>query len=82
MAQIAGWARVSRPAHPRYTCVRDLNGPWLLYENESDPFEKRLDDPALVDIQAALEDVLQARLRERNDFFFPSVGVIENRVEG
>lgn len=67
MAQIAGWARVSRPAHPRYTCVRDLNGPWLLYENESDPLENRLDDPALV---------------ERNDFFFLTLGVFENRVEG
>src|SRR5215218_2528619 len=32
----------------RYTYVRDLTGPWLLYDNQVDPYQQRnlIDDPA------------------------------------
>lgn len=48
----------------RYTYVRDSNGPWLLYDNQADPFQMRnlIDDPAHAGIRADLEAELQRQL--------------------
>lgn len=55
----------------RFTYVRDLNGPWLLYDNMEDPFQMNnlvnLDE--YIYIQSELEKQLQQLLKERNDKF-------------
>jgi arylsulfatase A-like enzyme len=55
----------------RYTYVRDLDGPWLLYDNETDPYQLHnlIDDPAYADLQAQLETALQTRLDQLGDEF-------------
>jgi len=55
----------------RHTYVRDLDGPWLLYDNESDPFQKNNLAGALAarSIQAELDAMLREILRERGDAF-------------
>ena len=55
----------------RYTYVRDLNGPWLLYDNKTDPYQMNnlvgLDE--YVFIQSDLENQLQMWLENTNDQF-------------
>ena len=57
----------------RFTYVRDLNGPWLLYDNVLDPFQMNnllgLDE--YVYIQSDLEKQLQDWLKRTNDSFLP-----------
>ncbi len=57
----------------RYTYCRDLQGPWLLYDNAEDPFQQRnlVDDPGFAKIRAELEERLQGRLRQTGDEFLP-----------
>ncbi|MBN1675375.1 MAG: sulfatase [Kiritimatiellae bacterium] len=57
----------------RHTYVRDLNGPWLLFDNEADPYQQHnlRDDPAHLDLRAALDARLDAKLRRLNDEFLP-----------
>ena len=57
----------------RYTYVRDLNGPWLLFDNQNDPFQtnnlaSRTEHSAL---EAELERDLKRKLKEQNDQFRP-----------
>jgi arylsulfatase A-like enzyme len=55
----------------RYTYVRNLDGPWLLYDNEADPYQMNnlINSPEHAELQAALEGRLQARLDELGDEF-------------
>lgn len=57
----------------RYTYVRDLNGPWLLYDNKMDPYQMNnligLDEYTY--IQSDLEKQLQELLQKTNDKFLP-----------
>ena len=57
----------------RYTYVRSQEGPWLMYDNESDPYQMQnlIGDPAQADLQKDLEAKLQARLDETGDRFLP-----------
>ncbi|UCC97769.1 MAG: sulfatase [Phycisphaerales bacterium] len=57
----------------RYTYVRDLNGPWLLYDNQADPYQQTnlCDDPKYSQIRRELEDVLSRKLKQTNDEFLP-----------
>ncbi|MBN2452200.1 MAG: sulfatase [Lentisphaeria bacterium] len=56
----------------RYTYVRSVEGPWLLYDNDADPYQ--LDNlcgqPSAAPVQARLEALLQDRLRATDDPFF------------
>ncbi len=56
-----------------HTYARDLNGPWLLYDNEADPFQMTnlVDRPELKSLQADLESQLQDKLDDRGDEFLP-----------
>jgi arylsulfatase A-like enzyme len=58
----------------RYTYVRDLNGPWLLYDNEADPYQQHnlIGAPAAADLQAQLEPILAGKLKEAGDKFEPA----------
>ena len=55
----------------RYTFVRDLDGPWLFYDNENDPYQQRnlCDDPPSQSVQSHLDELLTGLLLERHDRF-------------
>jgi len=55
----------------RYTYVRDLNGPWLLYDNEKDPYQldNLCNKPQHAKLQKKLEALLAQKLNETNDDF-------------
>ena len=57
----------------RYTYVRALEGPWLLFDNKTDPYQMKnlCNDPSVADQQRELETILQRKLRETNDDFQP-----------
>jgi arylsulfatase A-like enzyme len=57
----------------RHTYVRDLNGPWLLYDNEADPYQlKNLAGlPEHAKLQSELEARLRKKLAEQRDEFRP-----------
>ncbi len=63
----------------RYTYVRDLRGPWLLFDNEKDPFQKTnlIDHPEWAPLQAELEAKLQHKLAAANDKFLPATAYIK-----
>ena len=54
-----------------HTYVRDLEGPWLLYDNSADPYQldNLVGKPEASSVQAELESRLTARLAERGDGF-------------
>ncbi len=51
----------------RYTYVRKLDGPWLLYDNREDPYqlENLLDSPRFGDLQRELDHLLNRMLAVR-----------------
>ncbi len=57
----------------RYTYVRDLNGPWLLYDNKLDPYQMNnlLGTDEYIFIQSDLDNQLQEWLSKTNDDFLP-----------
>ena len=57
----------------QYTYVKDLNGPWLLYDNWADPYqlENLIDNAAYAEIQKKLDKELMNMLKQRNDEFLP-----------
>jgi arylsulfatase A-like enzyme len=58
----------------RYTYARRLNGPWLLYDNKTDPFQQNnlIGKPEFKDLQAKLEAKLSQKLKETGDEFLPA----------
>ena len=63
----------------RYTYVRNTDGPWLLYDNKTDPCQLNnlIDRAAASGLQAQLEARLQERLAERNDEFLEGRAYLE-----
>ncbi|NQU41866.1 sulfatase, partial [bacterium] len=62
----------------RYTYARSLEGPWLLFDNEEDPFQvdnlvNRLEH---ADLQRKLDEWLERKLEEMNDRFLPGMDYI------
>ncbi|MCC2686540.1 MAG: sulfatase, partial [Paenibacillaceae bacterium] len=57
----------------RYTYVRDLNGPWLMYDNERDPYQLTnvCGLAEYAEQQRQLDELLTRMLRERGDEFLP-----------
>lgn len=58
----------------RYTYVKDLNGPWLLYDNDRDPYQidNLINKHQLSATQAALDKLLTSKLHQTNDSFMPA----------
>lgn len=58
----------------RYTYVEDLEGPWLLYDNETDPFqmENLVNLPEYSGLQKNLKKKLEGLLNKADDKFLPS----------
>ena len=63
----------------RYSYARDLNGPWLLYDNQSDPYqlENLVGRPECATLQDKLNSRLVRKLAEQNDAFLPGTTYIE-----
>ncbi len=57
----------------RYTYVRDLNGPWLLFDNDQDPWQMNnlVSSTSASRIQKRLDHVLTRKLRIAGDQFLP-----------
>ncbi len=57
----------------RYTFVRDLNSPWLLFDNLQDPFQTNnlVNQLRHAKIQTQLDRLLQQKLKARGDHFRP-----------
>jgi arylsulfatase A-like enzyme len=55
----------------RYTYVRDLNGPWLLFDNKTDPFQQHnlVEQPGSAKLQSRLDALLQSKLKAAGDEF-------------
>jgi arylsulfatase A-like enzyme len=62
----------------RYTYVRALDGPWLLFDNTTDPFqlENLIGTPDAAKPQTDLDELLQRKLRAANDSFLPATQYI------
>lgn len=57
----------------RYTFVRDLQGPWLLFDNQVDPFQTNnlVNLPAHASLQSTLDSLLSKKLKQQGDEFRP-----------
>ena len=55
----------------RYTYVSTLEGPWLLYDNEDDPYQMKnlISEPSASDLLERLNNQLQAHLESTGDEF-------------
>lgn len=63
----------------RFTYVRDLNGPWLLYDNQNDPYQQEnlCGQANKNTIQRELDTLLNQELLRRGDSFDPGEKYIE-----
>lgn len=61
-----------------YTYVRDLNGPWLLFDNKTDPYQLNnlVGSPRAAKQQAELDATLQRKLQAAHDSFLPAADYI------
>jgi arylsulfatase A-like enzyme len=57
----------------RYTYVRGLDGPWLLFDNQEDPYQMHnlVGMPEHAALQKQLDDLLNQKLKEEHDDFRP-----------
>lgn len=62
----------------RYTYVRDLKGPWLLFDNKEDPYQTNnvVNHAKHAALQREMEKLLERKLRERRDEFRPAAEYI------
>ncbi len=63
----------------RYTYVRSLEGPWLLYDNETDPYqlENKVAEPDCQAVREKLEAELTRLLKKTQDDFRPGTEYIQ-----
>ena len=63
----------------QYTYVRDLKGPWLLFDNTKDPFQLNnlVSESGFSGVQQDLDTRLKNVLRKRNDEFKPGMDYVK-----
>ena len=63
----------------QYTYTRDLNGPWLLFDNAKDPLQMNnlAGKQAYAKVQADLDKRLTNVLRKRKDKFLPGLEYVK-----
>jgi len=63
----------------QYTYVRDLNGPWLLYDNKKDPYQLNnlCGRSEHGELQKKLEGILSQKLKRTHDEFLPGADYIK-----
>ncbi len=73
---IPEWRGVRTKTH---TYAETLDGPWLLFDNVADPYQRRnlADNPTVADTQAALQAELQSWLARLRDQFLPLEAYVE-----
>lgn len=72
-----GFAEYRGVRTPRYTYVRSIHAPWLLYDNLTDPYQKRNLAGKERALQARLERRLDGLLKKAGDEFLPGDRYIE-----
>ena len=62
----------------RHSYVRDLAGPWLLFDNEADPHQQHnlIGQPEATALQAELDAQLTRKLKTNGDAFLPAADYI------
>ncbi len=65
----------------RYTYVRDLNGPWLLFDNQRDPFQTNnlVNVAGHAKLQSQLDTALSLKLKEQYDGFLSGDDYVSQR---
>ena len=68
----------------RYTYVRSIRGPWLLYDNRGDPFQMRnlCGRSEHKNLQSRLDRMLDAMLLRRKDDFLPAADYVKRAGVG
>ena len=66
----------------RYTYVRSIKGPWLLYDNQRDPFQMRNLCGKNPELRSQLDRALDAVLRKRKDEFLPAAEYVKRAGVG
>jgi arylsulfatase A-like enzyme len=63
----------------RYTYVRDLNGPWLMYDDEKDPYQmdNLVKEEGAADVRGKLDALLRRKLKAAGDEFKPAAFYLE-----
>lgn len=63
----------------RYTYVRDLNGPWLLFDDKKDPYQltNLVNQSKFAKLQAQLDATLKQKLAAAHDEFLPGDAYIK-----
>jgi len=79
-----GFAEYRGVRTERHTYVRSIQGPWLLYDNQTDPYQMHnlCGQAAHKDLQQRLDRMLDARLREVHDDFLPAADYIKRAGVG
>jgi arylsulfatase A-like enzyme len=68
----------------RHTYVRSIKGPWLLYDNQTDPYQMRnlMGKRQAKQLQTRLDRELDAELKRRKDDFLPAAEYISRAGVG
>ena len=73
----AGFAEYRGVRTPRYTYVRSIKGPWLLYDNARDPLQKRNLVTSEAALRSRMDRRLDALLKAAGDEFLPGASYAE-----
>jgi arylsulfatase A-like enzyme len=79
-----GFAEYRGLRDQRYTYIRSIKGPWLLYDNRRDPYQMHnlCNQSAAYQVQSAMDHQLDARLNKLKDDFLPASSYIERATVG
>lgn len=68
----------------RHTYVRSIHGPWLLYDNQTDPYQMHnlCGKSEHKDLQQRLDRALDARLKDVHDDFLPAAEYVKKAGVG
>jgi arylsulfatase A-like enzyme len=74
-----GFAEYRGLRTPRYTYTRSIKGPWLLYDNQADPYQMHnlIGKSEAKELQVRMERELVAELKRRKDDFLPGATYLE-----
>jgi arylsulfatase A-like enzyme len=63
----------------QYTYAKDLQGPWLLFNNDKDPFQMNnlVGNSEYASLQKELDEKLMKRLKETGDAFLPGIEYVK-----
>jgi arylsulfatase A-like enzyme len=79
-----GFAEYRGLRSTRYTYVRSIHGPWLLYDNEADPYQMHnlCGKPDAKALQSRMDRALDMELKRRGDEFLPAAEYVKRAGVG